>query len=201
MTDYQSQDKFFKKAKEQGYRARSAFKLEAIQERFHLIKSGNKVLDLGAAPGSFMQFIRSIVGEKGLVVGIDLKEIKRFKKPNVKSYLGDIFDEPIYQIIEKDTGVGQFDVITSDLAPATTGIRSVDAGRSFQLNEQVLKVAETHLKTGGHVIMKAFPGSDHDQLLALAKKQFKQIKLFRPDAVRKSSREVYVVGIGKNPNL
>ncbi len=197
MPNYQPQDKFFKKAKEQGYRARSAFKLEAIQDKFHLIKSGNKVLDLGAAPGSFMQYIQKIVGDKGLIVGIDLKEIKPFKKPNAKSYVGDIFDEPVYQIIEKETGVSQFDVITSDLAPATTGIKSVDAGRSFQLNEQVLKISETHLKTGGHTVMKAFPGVDHGQLIALAKKQFKEVKLFKPEAVRKSSKEVYVVGLDK----
>ncbi|MFC1732940.1 SAM-dependent methyltransferase [candidate division KSB1 bacterium] len=201
---FNPQDKFFKKAKDEGYRARSIFKLEEIQRRFHLIKVGDRVLDLGAAPGSFMQYIQKLIGDKGFVVGIDLKEIKPFKKPNVKSYVGDIFDEPIYERIAKDLDLSasvemtnplQFDVITSDLAPATTGIKSVDAGRSFQLNEQVLKVTEKHLKLGGHVVMKAFPGADHSQLLALAKKQFKQVKLFKPEAVRESSREVYVIGL------
>lgn len=194
---YQPQDKFFKKAKEEGYRARSVFKLDAIQARFHLIKPGNKVLDLGAAPGSFLQLIRKIVGKKGLAVGVDLKPIEKFKEENVITFEGDIFEESVYQEIEKATGVGQFDVITSDLAPATTGIKSVDAGRSFQLNEQVLMVADKHLKKGGHVVMKAFPGADHSQLLTLAKKGFKQVKLFKPEAVRKSSREVYVVGLKK----
>lgn len=188
---YQPQDKFFKKAKEQGYRARSAFKLEAIQKRFHLIKPGDRVLDLGAAPGSFLQLIEKIIGPKGLVVGIDLKPIEYLKKPNIKTIVGDILDENVYQKFSVD----QFDVITSDLAPSTSGIKSVDAGRSFQLNEQVLKVAEKHLKPGGHVVMKAFPGAEHQQLLKKAKGMFKEIKIFKPEAVRKSSREEYVVGI------
>jgi len=192
---FNPKDKYFQKAKDEGYRARSAFKLEAIQNKFHLIRLGDKVLDLGAAPGSFMQYIQKIVGDKGLVVGIDLKEIKPFKKLNAKSYVGDIFDEPVYRQIEQQTGVRRFDVITSDLASATTGIKSVDAGRSFQLNEQVLEVAKKHLKSGGHVVIKAFPGADHSQLIAIAKKQFKQVKPFKPEAVRRSSREVYLIGL------
>jgi 23S rRNA (uridine2552-2'-O)-methyltransferase len=194
---YNPRDKFFQKAKDEGYRARSAYKLDAIQKKFRLIHIGDKVLDLGAAPGSFMQLIGKIVGEEGLVVGIDLKPIKPFKHSNMKAFEGDIFDEDIYEKI----GLSEFDVITSDLAPATTGIKSVDAGRSFQLNEQVLKVAENHLKKGGHVVMKAFPGADHSELIRLAKKQFKTVKPFKPEAVQKSSREVYLVGLGKIGNV
>ena len=192
---YKPQDRFFQKAKDEGYRARSVFKLEEIQKRFHLIKSGDRVLDLGAAPGSFMQYTRKIVGGKGLVIGIDLKPIKPFKQSNMESYVGDIFDESVYKKILKENELSGFDVITSDLAPATTGIKSVDAGRSFQLNEQVLKVADHYLKSGGHVVLKAFPGADHSELIALAKRQFKQVKLFRPKVVRKSSREVYFIGL------
>ncbi len=192
---YNPQDKFFKKAKEQGYRARSAFKLEAIQKRFHLIRFGDKVLDLGAAPGSFLQLIEKIIGSKGLAVGIDLNPIEDLKKPNVKTIVGDILDESIYQKFSID----QFDVITSDLAPSTSGIKSVDAGRSFQLNEQVLKVAEKHLRPGGHVVMKAFPGAEHQQLLKKTKGMFKSIKIFKPEAVRKSSKEEYVIGLTKLP--
>ena len=194
---YNPHDKYFEQAKQQGYRARSVFKLKEIQDKFRLIKSGNKVLDLGAAPGSFMQLIKKLVGDNGLVIGVDLQSIKPFKKNNIKCYEGDIFDEKIYQKIEKDTGVSQFDVITSDLAPATTGIKAVDAGRSFQLNEQVLSVAEKYLKPGGSVILKTFPGADQDNLIAITKKLFKKFRIFKPKAVRKSSREVYVVGSQK----
>jgi len=192
---YQPQDKFFKKAKEQGYRARSAFKLQAIQDRFHLISPGDKVLDLGAAPGSFLQLIGQLIGPKGVAVGIDLKPIDDLKRPNVKTITGDILDESVYQQL----GIDQFDVITSDLAPSTSGIKSVDAGRSFQLNEQVLKVAEKYLKPGGHVVMKAFPGAEHQKLLKKTKDMFKNLKVFRPAAVRQSSREEYVIGFTKQP--
>ncbi len=194
---FDPKDKYFQKAKDEGYRARSAFKLDAIQKRFKLIRSADKVLDLGAAPGSFMQIAGRIVGDKGLVVGIDLLPIKPFRQLTMLAFEGDIFDEAVYEKVEVEAGVTLFDVITSDLAPATTGIKSVDAGRSFQLNEQVLKVSEGHLKRGGHVVMKAFPGVDHSELIRLAKKQFMHVKLFKPDAVRKSSKEVYIIGIGK----
>jgi len=192
---YQPQDKFFKKAKDEGYRARSAFKLESIQKRFHIIKSGDRVLDLGAAPGSFMQLIQKIVGKSGLVIGIDLTPIKPFKQPNIKSYAGDIFDESVYEKILAENNLSEFDVITSDLAPATTGIKSVDAGRSLDLNLQVLEICKKHLKKGGHAVMKILPGFNEGDLIGEAKKQFKTVKKFRPDAVRKSSAESYIIGM------
>jgi len=194
---YQPQDKFFKKAKQEGYRARSAYKLDDIQKRFHLINPGDSVLDLGAAPGSFMQYIRKIVGEKGVVIGIDIQAIKPFKQTNLKSYRGDVFDETLYQKILSENDLSQFDVITSDLAPATSGIKSVDAGRSFQLNEEVLNIAKKYLKAGGHLILKAFPGADQKKLLALLKKRFEKITTFKPQAVRQSSREQYLIGMRK----
>jgi 23S rRNA (uridine2552-2'-O)-methyltransferase len=194
---YNPRDKFFLKAKDEGFRARSVYKLEAIQNRFHFLHNGDNVLDLGAAPGSFMQFIIKIVGAEGKIIGIDLKPIKAFKAANAKSYTADIFDEKIYQKILSENGLSVFNVITSDLAPSTSGIRSLDAGRSFQLNEQVLKVADRYLKRGGNVLMKAFPGEEHGELLHLAKEKFQKFSIFRPEAVRKSSREVYIVCIGK----
>ncbi len=188
---YQPHDHFSKKAKEQGYRARSAFKLKAIQNRFHLIKPGDRVLDLGAAPGSFLQLITRLIGPKGIAVGIDLKPIDDLKQPNVTTVAGNIFDDSVYQTLSTDF----FDVITSDLAPSTTGIKSLDAGRSFQLNEKVLEVVRKRLKPGGHAVMKAFPGADQDRLLKEMKKLFKTVKVFKPEAVRRSSREVYLVGL------
>jgi len=198
--NYIPQDRYFKKAKEQGYRARSVFKLEEIQNNFHLIRPGGKVLDLGAAPGSFMQFIQKIIGDKGLLVGVDLTPITPFKKTNVKTYVGDIFDESVYQKIAKETGHSVFDVITSDLAPATSGIKFVDAGRSFDLNSRALEVAKTHLKAGGHLLLKAFPGADHAKLIAEAKKLFQKVHVAKPMAVRNTSREEYIVCLRKKSN-
>jgi 23S rRNA (uridine2552-2'-O)-methyltransferase len=91
MTQYNPKDRYFKKAKDEGYRARSVFKLESVQNRFHIIKPGDKVLDLGAAPGSFLQYISRIIGEQGIAIGIDLQEIKPIGLKNVKIFKGDIF--------------------------------------------------------------------------------------------------------------
>ena len=100
MPTYQHHDKYFEQAKKMGYRARSVFKLQEIQNKFHIIRSGDQVLDLGAAPGSFMQLTSQIVGPDGMVIGVDLKPIKPFKSDNIKCYEGDIFDEKIYKTIE-----------------------------------------------------------------------------------------------------
>ena len=194
---YLPQDKYFKKAKEQGYRARSVFKLEELQNKYHLIRPGDKVLDLGAAPGSFIQYIQKIIGKDGLLIGLDLTPIKPFSQPNVKAYVGDIFDDKIYDMIFKNHSVRRFDVVTSDLAPATSGIKFVDAGRSFDLNCQVLKVAEKYLKSGGNLVIKAFPGADHGQLIAKARALFEMVHVVKPEAVRNTSREEYLVGLRK----
>ena len=194
---YLPQDKYFKKAKEQGYRARSVFKLEELQNQYQLIRPGDKVLDLGAAPGSFMQYIQKIIGKDGLVIGLDLTPIKAFSQSNAKAYVGDIFDAKIYDKILEENKVRRFDVVTSDLAPATSGIKFVDAGRSFDLNCQVLKVAEQYLRPGGNLVIKAFPGADHGQLIAKARALFGKVHMAKPLAVRNTSREEYLVGLRK----
>lgn len=194
---YQPNDKYAKRAKEMGYRARSVFKLEEIQNQYKLIRPGDRVLDLGAAPGSFLQLISKLVVPTGLAIGVDLKIIEPFKSENLFTYQADIFEEEIYRLIEKEHSTSEFDVITSDLAPSTTGIKSVDAGRSFQLNEQVLLVADRYLKKGGHVLLKAFPGADHSDLQKMLKDRYKIHKTFKPNSVRSSSREIYLIGLGK----
>lgn len=197
MPKYEAQDKFFNKAKEEGYRARSAFKLQAIDEKYHLLKTGMKVLDLGAAPGSFLQYISQKIGIRGLAIGIDLQEIEDLGLPNMKTYVGDIFDNELYKKIVQENGLKQFDLITSDLAPKTTGIPFVDGGASLDLNLQVLEVAKQYLKKGGGVVMKILPGFNEGDLVGEARKNFRQVKKFRPQAVRKSSGESYIVCLGK----
>lgn len=194
---YQPHDRYFQKAKDQGYRARSVFKLEEIQDRFHLIRPGNKVLDLGAAPGSFLQYIQKVIGPNGLLIGVDLTPIKPLGFSNTKTYVGDVFDDKIYTLIAKENGVHQFDVITSDLAPATSGVKFVDAGRSFDLSCKVLEAGRRYLRTGGNLLIKAFPGVDHAQLIARARELFTKVQIAKPEAVRSSSREEYLVAMGK----
>ena len=197
MPQYQPQDIFFRRAKEVGYRARSAFKLEAIEDRYHLLKPGMKVLDLGAAPGSFLQYISRQIGEKGLAVGIDLQKIDDLKLPNVKTYQGDINDEELYNKIVQENGLNQFDLVTSDLAPKTTGIAFVDGGASLDLNLMVLEVANQYLKRGGAVVMKILSGFNEGDLIGEARKQFRLVKKFRPQAIRKTSGESYIICLDK----
>lgn len=197
MPKYEAQDRFFKKAKEAGYRARSAFKLQAIDEKYHLLKPGMKVLDLGAAPGSFLQYISERIGEKGLVIGIDLQDIEDLRLSNVKTYEGDIFDEELYKKIVQENGLNKFDLITSDLAPKTTGIPFVDGGASLDLSLQVLAVAKEWLRKGGGVVIKILPGFNEGDLLGELRKNFVQVKKYRPQAVRKSSGESYIVCLNK----
>lgn len=187
------QDKYSIEAREQGYRARSVFKLEEIQEKFKLIKSGDNVLDLGAAPGSFLQYISKIVGEKGSAIGIDLQEVESFKESNIKTYVGDIFDDKVYEHMN----IKQFDVITSDLAPKTSGVAFMDGGRSLDLSLKVLEVCEKHLKKGGNAVMKILPGFNEGELVGPAKKMFRQVRKVRPKAIRKSSGESYIVCLKK----
>jgi len=197
MPKYEAQDKFFEKAKEDGYRARSAFKLQAIDEKHGLLKPGMRVLDLGAAPGSFLQYISGRIGGKGLAIGIDLQKIEDLELDNVMTYQGDIFDEELYKKIVQQNGLDKFDLITSDLAPKTTGIPFVDGGASLDLSMQVLEVAKKHLKKGGGVVIKILPGFNEGDLLGELRKNFVQVKKYRPQAIRKSSGESYIICLNR----
>lgn len=197
MSQYQVQDRFFKKAKEEGFRARSAFKLQAIDEKYRLLKPGMEVLDLGAAPGSFLQYISQRIGNKGLAIGVDLQPISDLKLKNVKTYVGDIFDQDLYKKIVQENYMKQFDLITSDLAPKTTGIAFVDGNASLELNLQVLMAAGYYLKKGGSLVMKTLPGFNEGSLIGEVRKHFKQVRKVRPEAVRKTSGESYIVGLKK----
>lgn len=197
MSQFNPHDKYFKRAKEAGYRARSVFKLEGIQKRFNLIKPGMKVLDLGSAPGSFLQYLGQQVGEKGMVVGLDLQKIEPFPEKHIQAFEADIFDEVLMDRILDHLQLQQFDLITSDLAPKTTGIPFVDGSASLELNLQVLHLAKRYLKKNGSVVMKILSGFNEGDLIGQARKLFKQVKKYRPEAIRKSSHESYVIGINK----
>lgn len=141
------QDPYFEKAKKLGYRARSAFKLIEIQEKYHLIEPRMHVLDIGAAPGSFLQVISKIVDLDHKVVGIDITKIDpNFGRPNIHLLQESIFEYEKIRIFLDSIGVGQFDLITSDIAPSTTGMSGVDQYRSIELNLAILDVAKVFLK-------------------------------------------------------
>jgi 23S rRNA (uridine2552-2'-O)-methyltransferase len=187
---YNPKDHYFHKAKQEGFVARSAYKLEEIQKKHKLIKPGQRVLDLGCSPGSWSQVALKLVGKDGFVVGIDLKPVK-IQAANAKFIVGDI--------LQTDPSVfGEpFDVIISDMAPNTTGIRIRDQALSEELCRMALTVAEKYLKPGGHLVMKLFEGPDGDKLAKEMKPKFAKFDRLKPAAVRKGSFETYIVGIGK----
>ncbi|MBT5015871.1 RlmE family RNA methyltransferase [Candidatus Peregrinibacteria bacterium] len=187
---YRTQDKYFKRAKERGLRARSAFKLEEIQKKFRLVRDRDMVADLGAAPGSWSQVLSKWVGP-GKIFALDLQAIEEIA-PNVLIYQVDITDEAAVAAV----GAGQVDGVVADLAPKTTGQHDVDAYHSAELNHAVLNFCEKHLKKRGYVITKIFQGEDFQQVVKRAKKKFKRVKCFKPESCRDRSRETYIVGQG-----
>jgi len=191
-------DKYFYKAQKDGYRARSAYKLIELQNRYKILKKGDVVLDLGAYPGSFIQVAKEIIGDSGKVIGIDLKKMKLFKDENIFLFEGDVFDEDLIVSQLGSIGVSRVDVIISDLAPNTTGQRDIDQWKSVELNIAVLKIAEKFVKKGGSILMKVFLGEDLPDLIKETKALFADFKTYKPDATRKRSFETYVVARGKD---
>ena len=150
-------DSYFEKAKRLGYRARSAFKLLEIQDKFHLIQPKMNVLDVASAPGSFLQVIAKIVGQQGKVVGIDIQKIDpNFGFPNIHLLQESIFEYEKIRVFLESLEIGQFDLITSDIAPATTGMTGIDQYRSVELNLAILDVARVFLKPEGALVLKVF---------------------------------------------
>lgn len=193
---YTPKDHFFNRAKAEGFRARSAFKIEEIARRLSIVKKGGHVLDMGAAPGGFLQVLSEMVGPSGLVVGVDLVPIKPLSKPNVKTaaldVLADDFDQKLLQIY-----AGPFDAVISDLAPKTTGIRSTDEARSHRLALKALEVSLARGKPGSHFVAKLFMGGDFEEFRATVRSAFTNVELIRPEATRGASREIYVAGLAK----
>ncbi len=195
---YEVRDKYFLLAKQKGYRARSAFKLLGIQQKFMLIRPGMKVVDLGAAPGSFVQILAERVGAQGRVFGIDLQEMTPLPFPYVKLVQGDIFEEDLLltQLQEFGLKPGELDGVTSDLAPKTSGIKDIDTGLSADLTEQAFFLSTRLLKPGGFFVGKIFEGPDFQRVLRRIKTRFRQTHVFKPDACRDRSYETYIIGVG-----
>jgi 23S rRNA (uridine2552-2'-O)-methyltransferase len=182
---------YYKKAKQTGYRARSAFKLLQINNKFNIIKKNDLVIDLGAAPGGWSQVAKQIVGENGTVVGIDLSSIKAIE--GIVFLQGDMTQEESINRLRKVIGDREVDVIISDMSPNISGNYSVDQARSVFLCEQALKTANILLKKNGNFICKIFEGEDLKDILEKIKSMFIIVKQFNPPASRKTSSEVYII--------
>ncbi len=185
-------DVFFKKAREGGFAARSIFKLEDIDRRFRLLRAGDRVLDLGCRPGSWLQYAVGVVGRHGTVVGVDRQALPA-PVAGSKVILGDIYT------ITDEALLGElraFDVVLSDMAPDTTGIRATDQARSAALVEEALARAERLLAPGGAFVAKIFMGPDVAEIRKRMATRFSDVQLVKPEASRASSTELYLVGKG-----
>lgn len=191
-------DRFFKQAKAEGYLARSAYKLQQIQSARRLIRRGDRVLDLGCAPGAWLQVASEQVGPNGSVVGIDLKPVTAAMPANVTTMIGDI------ERIEPETLLGLgggeprlFDAVISDMAPNTTG--HGDDLVSARLCARVLAMLPALLKPTGNLAMKILEGGETPGILKEMRRQFVKAGAFKPEASRDVSRETYLIGIGYAP--
>jgi 23S rRNA (uridine2552-2'-O)-methyltransferase len=181
-------------AKKENYPARSVYKLKEIQKKFKVIQKGDSVMDLGCSPGSWLLYASQCTGNQGIVLGIDLKKVDIKLPDNTSAVTGDILD--ISEKLENFTDKG-CDVVLSDMAPSTTGRKDVDAARSFELCETALNCAIKFLKPQGNFVCKIFQGSEFKKFETRVKLQFKTTKIFKPKSCRKTSKEIYMIGINK----
>ena len=189
---YIHNDAWSKKAASEGYRARSVYKLMEMDERFGLLKPGMHVLDIGAAPGSWLQYAGKRVGQQGMILGIDLKEIKHVGN-NVKTRVCDLTDHASMHEALASVGWKTADLILSDIAPNTSGIKDVDQWKSVELSRLVLDIALKLLSPSGTLIMKVFRGKSFDEFTTDVRKHFPAMKVMSVSASRDRSREVYVL--------
>lgn len=186
-------DVFHRRAKQQGFVARSVFKLEEIDHKYRLLRPGGRILDLGCRPGSWLQYAAGVVGAQGALVGIDRTPLDQ-AIPGARIVVGDVFEVPIATLLGE---LPAFDVVLSDMAPDTTGVRSLDQARSETLFERALEIAEQTLAHGGHFLGKLFQGPDWQRLLGRARQGFTTVRTVKPAGSRKESIEQYVVALAR----
>jgi len=190
-------DHYSERAKKEQYPARSVFKLKEAQKKFSLIKKGDRVLDLGCSPGSWLLYAAELTGKRGRVLGIDLKSIRIKIPPQAETLTADILTIDRTWMDKQEPGK-HFDVVLSDMAPATTGNKALDAARSFQLCQAALSIAEMVLKPGGSFICKIFQGEEFKEFSDTVRSRFKRHKIFKPQSSRKESKEIYITGMNFN---
>ncbi|MGK2859387.1 MAG: RlmE family RNA methyltransferase [Thermoanaerobaculia bacterium] len=185
-------DRFHQKAKREGFAARAVYKLEEIDDKFHIFKPGDRVLDLGCAPGSWLQFARTKVGDRGVLVGLDRTPLKN-PPMGARIEVGDVLT---IEVAKLEGDCSAFDVVLSDMAPDTSGIRSMDQARSEALFERALEIATLVLAPGGNFIGKLFQGPDFKKLTDAVRAKFDLAKTAKPESSRQASIEQYVIGKG-----
>ncbi len=193
---YNPNDHFARKAKKDNFAARSIYKLEEIDKRYKLFKSNDRVLDLGASPGSWSQYVSQKVGVKGQVLGVDLKPVD-VKLANAVFIQADLRDLNLKDVFEEYGFPPPFDSVISDMAPSTTGIRLTDQVRSLELCELALQIAVQFVKPKGHFVCKLFHSEEFQNLKKQILQHFDKFEAVKPEATRTISKEIFLVGIRK----
>lgn len=189
-------DYFHRLARDRGYRSRAAFKLRHIANRYRFIKRGDSVLDLGAAPGGWLQIAHQLVGSNGYVLGVDIQSIEKLPFDNVETTIADIADTNALLIIQSISGFRKFEAIISDLAQNVSGIWEVDHARQIELARCSLRLATALLKRSGNFLVKVFQGSELDDFRNEMKTHFQTFRIVKPPASRSESAELYLLGLG-----
>lgn len=195
---YNPKDHFFRKAKAENFAARSVYKLQEIDQKHKLFRQGQVILDLGASPGSWSQYASQKVGESGRVLGVDLSPVTVSLK-NATFIQADLRDLNLEDVFREHGFHPPFDLVLSDMAPKTTGIRFTDQARSMELCELALDIARQFLKPGGHFVCKLFHSDDFNLLRDEIKKTFEKFEAVKPESTRKISKEIFLVGLRKKP--
>jgi len=192
---YQRKDAHYRRARAEGYRARSVYKLAELDRRYRILRRGDAVVDLGAWPGGWLQLALERIGREGRVVGVDLAAIQKLPAPNAALVIGDVRDPATADVVLERLG-RRADVVLSDLAPKLTGIRASDEARAEELNQVVLTLLPSLLAPSGRFVMKTFMGGGFEAVVRATRAHFKETNTTRPDATRRGSSELYVVGLG-----
>ena len=187
-------DQFYKLAKEKGYRSRASFKLLQANRSYRFIKHGWNVVDLGAAPGGWLQIAQEAVGKSGFVLGVDKQEIKPLSRQNVVTIVGDIEDPSLSDRI-KEKIPGPVDVVLSDASPNLTGSWDTDQTRQVYLANRSLEIARRVLRKGGAFFVKAFQGPDLQEFRSDLARSFHTVRIVKPPASRSDSSEIYFLGL------
>jgi 23S rRNA (uridine2552-2'-O)-methyltransferase len=190
-------DPYTARAHREGFAARSVYKLEEIDRRCKLLRPGLRVLDLGAAPGSWTQWMSARIGPQGRIVAVDLTPLGVTVPATVKAIELDVLLAPL----EAFEALGPFDLLVSDMAPHTTGVRDADAALSAELVDRAMAIGDRALRPGGNLVAKIFQGSDFEAVRGRMRERFATVKVMKPEASRRESVEIFLVGLDRRaPN-
>lgn len=192
---YERHDAFYFKAKKQGFAARSVFKLDEIDRDFRLLRANDIVVDLGCSPGSWVQYTADKIGERGVIVGVDVLPLKVSAACKIHFVQADVFDVSPERILEAIAPEKAVDILMSDMAPNTSGIKSLDQDRSLVLCERALEIARAVVRPGGRFCVKILEGGGMQNFIKECRATFEEVKIRTPQGTRSASMETYVIGL------